>query len=151
MLTGVEAAGFGVDTDKHAATLTLGTPGVLHGSMSYLIQDADGQIIDPHSISAGLDYPGTHRASVMQCAYCCTVVLLNLYAHSVLCAYKLYCNTVATCWLRRIPADRFSRMPRFDRAPVIQSAFGCNLLAQDRSDEDRILIIYRAYLLRLRC
>eukprot|EP01025_Chloroclados_australasicus_P013052 TRINITY_DN16217_c0_g1_i1.p1 TRINITY_DN16217_c0_g1~~TRINITY_DN16217_c0_g1_i1.p1 ORF type:complete len:326 (-),score=36.65 TRINITY_DN16217_c0_g1_i1:80-919(-) len=57
-LIGIEAAGFGVDTDKHAATLTLGTPGVLHGSMSYLIQDADGQIIDPHSISAGLDYPG---------------------------------------------------------------------------------------------
>lgn len=55
---GVEAAGFGVDTDKHAATLTKGTPGVLHGSMSYLIQDADGQIVDPHSISAGLDYPG---------------------------------------------------------------------------------------------
>ena len=57
---GVEAAGFGIDTDKHAATLTMGSPGVLHGSMSYLIQDADGQIIDPHSISAGLDYPGTH-------------------------------------------------------------------------------------------
>ena len=55
---GVEAAGFGIDTDKHAATLTMGSPGVLHGSMSYLIQDADGQIIDPHSISAGLDYPG---------------------------------------------------------------------------------------------
>lgn len=55
---GVEAAGFGVDTDKHAATLTKGTPGVLHGSMSYLIQDDDGQIVDPHSISAGLDYPG---------------------------------------------------------------------------------------------
>jgi tryptophan synthase beta chain len=55
---GVEAAGFGVDTDKHAATLTMGTPGVLHGSLSYLIQDSDGQVIDPHSISAGLDYPG---------------------------------------------------------------------------------------------
>ena len=47
-----------MDTPKHAATLTKGTPGVLHGSMSYLIQDSDGQIIDPHSISAGLDYPG---------------------------------------------------------------------------------------------
>lgn len=47
-----------MDTDKHAATLTKGTPGVLHGSMSYLIQDGDGQIVDPHSISAGLDYPG---------------------------------------------------------------------------------------------
>eukprot|EP00192_Tetraselmis_astigmatica_P003931 CAMPEP_0117662604 /NCGR_PEP_ID=MMETSP0804-20121206/8140_1 /TAXON_ID=1074897 /ORGANISM="Tetraselmis astigmatica, Strain CCMP880" /LENGTH=465 /DNA_ID=CAMNT_0005469511 /DNA_START=53 /DNA_END=1450 /DNA_ORIENTATION=- len=57
-LVGVEAGGFGVDTDKHAATLTLGTPGVLHGSYSYLIQDIEGQVIDPHSISAGLDYPG---------------------------------------------------------------------------------------------
>ncbi len=57
-LIGVEAAGHGVDTDKHAATLTLGTPGVLHGAMSYLLQDADGQVIEPHSISAGLDYPG---------------------------------------------------------------------------------------------
>jgi len=57
-LIGVEAAGFGVDTDKHAATLTKGTPGVLHGSMSYVLQDEDGQVIEPHSISAGLDYPG---------------------------------------------------------------------------------------------
>lgn len=57
-LIGVEAAGFGVDTDKHAATLTKGSPGVLHGSYSYLLQDEDGQVVDPHSISAGLDYPG---------------------------------------------------------------------------------------------
>eukprot|EP00803_Ostreobium_quekettii_P002700 evm.model.scf_775.3 EVM.evm.TU.scf_775.3 scf_775:30001-33693(+) len=55
---GVEAAGEGVETDKHAATLTRGSPGVLHGSMSYLLQDKEGQIVDPHSISAGLDYPG---------------------------------------------------------------------------------------------
>jgi tryptophan synthase beta chain len=57
-LIGVEAGGEGVDTPKHAATLTKGTPGVLHGSYSYLIQDDDGQVVDPHSISAGLDYPG---------------------------------------------------------------------------------------------
>jgi tryptophan synthase beta chain len=57
-LIGVEAAGHGVDTEKHAATLTKGTPGVLHGSFSYLLQDSEGQVIDPHSISAGLDYPG---------------------------------------------------------------------------------------------
>lgn len=57
-LIGVEAAGFGTNTDKHAATLTMGEIGVLHGAMSYLLQDADGQIIEPHSISAGLDYPG---------------------------------------------------------------------------------------------
>ncbi|KAG2299374.1 hypothetical protein Bca52824_035846 [Brassica carinata] len=57
-LIGVEAAGFGVDSGKHAATLTKGDVGVLHGAMSYLLQDDDGQIIEPHSISAGLDYPG---------------------------------------------------------------------------------------------
>merc|ERR1711871_870118 len=56
-LIGVEAAGDGVDTNRHAATLTKGTPGVLHGSMSYLLQSGDGQIIEPHSVSAGLDYP----------------------------------------------------------------------------------------------
>ncbi|XP_042060890.1 tryptophan synthase beta chain 1-like [Salvia splendens] len=57
-LIGVEAAGFGLDSGKHAATLTKGEIGVLHGAMSYLLQDEDGQIIEPHSISAGLDYPG---------------------------------------------------------------------------------------------
>ena len=57
-LIGVEAAGEGVETDKHAATLTRGRVGVLHGAMSYLLQDAEGQITEAHSISAGLDYPG---------------------------------------------------------------------------------------------
>jgi tryptophan synthase beta chain len=55
---GVEAAGDGVNTPRHAATLTKGTPGVLHGARSYLLQDKDGQIQEAHSISAGLDYPG---------------------------------------------------------------------------------------------
>ncbi|MBE8970218.1 tryptophan synthase subunit beta [Nostocales cyanobacterium LEGE 12452] len=55
---GIEAAGEGVNTEKHAATLTKGRIGVLHGAMSYLLQDEDGQIIEAHSISAGLDYPG---------------------------------------------------------------------------------------------
>ncbi|MEQ9369592.1 MAG: tryptophan synthase subunit beta [Coleofasciculus chthonoplastes F3-SA18-01] len=57
-LIGVEAAGEGVTSTKHAATLTLGRPGVLHGAMSYLLQDTDGQVVEAHSISAGLDYPG---------------------------------------------------------------------------------------------
>ncbi|WP_235849073.1 MULTISPECIES: tryptophan synthase subunit beta [Bacillaceae] len=57
-LIGVEAAGKGVDTNEHAATLTKGSVGVLHGSMSYLLQDEWGNIIEPYSISAGLDYPG---------------------------------------------------------------------------------------------
>ncbi len=57
-MIGVEAAGKGVDTDQHAATLMKGSPGVLHGNRTYLIQDENGQIIETHSISAGLDYPG---------------------------------------------------------------------------------------------
>src|SRR5688572_30683891 len=57
-LVGVEAAGEGLDSGRHSASLTSGTPGVLHGSLSYLLQDAAGQVHPAHSISAGLDYPG---------------------------------------------------------------------------------------------
>jgi len=57
-LVGVEAAGHGLETGRHGAALARGTPGVLHGSRSYVLQDPDGQIIEAHSISAGLDYPG---------------------------------------------------------------------------------------------
>ncbi len=57
-LIGGEAGGLGISTGKHAASLTAGSPGVLHGNRTYLMQDADGQIQDTHSISAGLDYPG---------------------------------------------------------------------------------------------
>ena len=57
-LVGVEAAGHGIASGEHAATLVAGTPGTLHGAKSYLLQDAEGQIYEPHSISAGLDYPG---------------------------------------------------------------------------------------------
>tara|TARA_B100001245_G_C22672803_1_gene329206 strand:- start:38 stop:625 length:588 start_codon:yes stop_codon:yes gene_type:complete len=57
-LVGVEAGGEGVGTGKHASTLVAGEVGVLHGSKSYLLQDDDGQIMEAHSISAGLDYPG---------------------------------------------------------------------------------------------
>ncbi len=55
---GIEAGGLGLETDKHGASLAKGSPGVLHGQMSYLLQDEDGQILEAHSISAGLDYPG---------------------------------------------------------------------------------------------
>jgi tryptophan synthase beta chain len=57
-LIGVEAGGEGIDSDKHAASLVKGSVGVLHGSKSYLLQDASGQVLETHSISAGLDYPG---------------------------------------------------------------------------------------------
>jgi tryptophan synthase beta chain len=55
---GIEAGGHGIDTDNHGASLEKGSPGILHGQMSYLLQDNDGQILEAHSISAGLDYPG---------------------------------------------------------------------------------------------
>ena len=57
-LIGVEAAGCGIDTDKHAATLTLGVEGIFHGMRTYLLQSESGQVVEAHSISAGLDYPG---------------------------------------------------------------------------------------------
>ena len=57
-LIGVEAAGHGIDSGKHAASITAGSPGVLHGNRTYLLQDKNGQIIETHSVSAGLDYPG---------------------------------------------------------------------------------------------
>ncbi|CAG0950977.1 partial tryptophan synthase, partial [Rhodocyclaceae bacterium] len=57
-LIGVEASGHGIESGKHAASLTAGTPGVLHGNRTYLLQDKNGQIIETHSVSAGLDYPG---------------------------------------------------------------------------------------------
>jgi tryptophan synthase beta chain len=55
---GVEAGGRGLETGAHAAPLSVGSPGVLHGNRTYLMQDDDGQILDTHSVSAGLDYPG---------------------------------------------------------------------------------------------
>jgi tryptophan synthase beta chain len=57
-LVGVEAGGFGLDTGMHGASLIAGTPGVIHGSFTYLLQDDEGQVLEAHSISAGLDYPG---------------------------------------------------------------------------------------------
>jgi tryptophan synthase beta chain len=57
-LIGVEAAGHGLESGKHAATLCAGRPGVLHGNRTYLLQDENGQIVETHSVSAGLDYPG---------------------------------------------------------------------------------------------
>ncbi|SIN02688.1 tryptophan synthase subunit beta [Mycobacteroides abscessus subsp. abscessus] len=73
-LYGFEAGGDGVETGRHAATITLGRPGMLHGAMTYLMQDEDGQTIESHSISAGLDYPGVgpehaHLADIGRVSY----------------------------------------------------------------------------------
>jgi tryptophan synthase beta chain len=57
-LVGIEAAGFGIETGRHGASIGAGSPGILHGSMTYMLQDDDGQVVEAHSVSAGLDYPG---------------------------------------------------------------------------------------------
>ena len=57
-LIGVEAGGEGIETGRHGASLCAGSPGVLHGALSYLLQDGDGQVLETHSLAAGLDYPG---------------------------------------------------------------------------------------------
>ena len=89
-LVGVEAAGKGVETKYHAATLTKGSPGVLHGSRSYLLQDDQGQIIEPHSISAGLDYPGVgpihaHLHDIKRASYLAVTDEMAIKAAKLLC------------------------------------------------------------------
>lgn len=89
---GFEAAGDGVDTGRHAATITLGRPGVLHGARSYLMQDEDGQTIESHSISAGLDYPGVGPEH----AYLADLGRVNYEAITdveAMDAFKLLCRT----------------------------------------------------------
>jgi len=81
-LVGAEAAGKGLDNQQHAATLTLGTPGVLHGSHSLLLQDPYGQITEPYSVSAGLDYPGVGplHAYLKQTGRCRYIAITDLEA-----------------------------------------------------------------------
>ena len=92
-LVGVEAAGKGIDTNQHAATLSTGRPGVLHGNRTYLIQDENGQIIETHSISAGLDYPGVgpEHAWLKDCGRAEYVAITDdeaLEAFHTLCRYE---------------------------------------------------------------
>ncbi|WP_291046830.1 pyridoxal-phosphate dependent enzyme, partial [Herbiconiux sp.] len=91
-LFGYEAAGLGVDTPQHAATITKGRPGVLHGSRSFMLQDEDGQTLDSHSISAGLDYPGVgpeHAwlSSIGRAQY------LPVTDSAAMAAFRLLCTT----------------------------------------------------------
>ncbi|ALQ50041.1 tryptophan synthase subunit beta [Nitrosomonas ureae] len=92
-LIGVEAAGKGIDTHQHAATLSMGKPGVLHGNRTYLIQDENGQIVETHSISAGLDYPGVgpEHAWLKDCGRAEYVAITDdeaLEAFHTLCRYE---------------------------------------------------------------
>jgi tryptophan synthase beta chain len=89
-LLGVEAGGDGFDTGRHAATITAGDVGVLHGARSYLLQDEDGQTIESHSISAGLDYPGVgpehaHLAATGRATYVPATDAEAMAAFDLLC------------------------------------------------------------------
>ncbi len=89
-LVGVEAGGSGVESGKHAATLVAGRPGVLHGALSYLLQDANGQVTETHSISAGLDYPGvgpehSYLRATGRAAYVAADDTAALHAFQTLC------------------------------------------------------------------
>jgi tryptophan synthase beta chain len=92
-LIGVEAGGSGITSGKHAATLVAGRPGILHGAFSYLLQDEDGQVIETHSISAGLDYPGVGpELSYLRATGRATYVAAGdsdaLMAFQLLCQYE---------------------------------------------------------------
>ena len=89
-LIGLEAGGDGVETGRHAATITGGTPGVLHGARSYLLQDENGQTVESHSISAGLDYPGvgpehSYLSDIGRAEYRAITDAEAMYAFSLLC------------------------------------------------------------------
>lgn len=91
-LVGVEGAGRGIETGQHSATLSAGCPGVLHGSLSYVLQDGEGQISVAHSISAGLDYPGvgpehSHLKDSGRVKY------TSVTDNEALSAFKLLCRT----------------------------------------------------------
>ncbi len=91
-LIGVEAAGRGLETGEHAASLVAGRPGVLHGTKSYVLQDSDGQIRETHSISAGLDYPGVGpEHSYLKDAGRATYVAVN--DQEALEGFQLLCRT----------------------------------------------------------
>jgi tryptophan synthase beta chain len=116
-LVGVEAAGKGITTGYHSATLTAGTPGVLHGSLSYLLQDADGQVSPAHSISAGLDYPGvgpehSHLRDIGRVTYDTATDAEALDAFQVLCRLEGIIPALETAhalaWIQR-SAGRWTR------------------------------------------
>jgi tryptophan synthase beta chain len=109
-LVGVEAAGKGVATGHHSATLTAGTPGVLHGSFSYLLQNADGQVSPAHSISAGLDYPGvgpehSHLRDIGRVTYDTATDAEALEAFQMLCRLEGIIPALETAhalaWIQR--------------------------------------------------
>jgi len=91
-IVGVEAGGYGLDSGKHAATLVKGEEGVLHGSWSYVLQDDNGQIVETHSISAGLDYPGV-GPELSHMKYTGRARFVAITDDEALEGFKLLCRT----------------------------------------------------------
>lgn len=120
---GVEAAGLGLESGKHAATLVAGREGILHGSRSYVLQDADGQVIETHSISAGLDYPGVgpEHAFLKETNRATYVPITDSEA---LDAFQLLCRTEGI-------------IPALESSHAV--AFGVKL-AGERSPQETVLI-----------
>jgi tryptophan synthase beta subunit len=120
---GVEAAGYGLESGKHAATLVAGREGILHGSRSYVLQDADGQVIETHSISAGLDYPGVgpEHAFLKETNRATYVPITD---EEALDAFQLLCRTEGI-------------IPALESSHAV--AFGVKL-AKERSPQETILI-----------
>ncbi|CCF84032.1 tryptophan synthase subunit beta [Nitrolancea hollandica] len=122
-LHGAEAAGLGIESGKHAATLTAGRVGVLHGSRSYVLQDADGQILEAHSISAGLDYPGVgpEHSYLKDCGRATYHAITDQQA---LEGFKLLCRTEGI-------------IPALESAHAVYLA---SRLAAERGPEDIVLV-----------
>lgn len=126
-LIGLEAGGHGVDTDQHAATISGGRPGVLHGAKSFLLQDEDGQTVESHSISAGLDYPGvgpqhSFLASIGRAQY------RPVTDAQAMDAFKLLCQTEGI-------------IPAIESAHALAGAIELGLEARAAGETDTVILV----------
>jgi tryptophan synthase beta chain len=137
-MIGVEAAGYGIATGKHAASLNGGEPGVLHGNRTFLLQDADGQIIDAHSISAGLDYPGIgpEHAWLHDVG---RVEYTSITDHEALAAFHQCCRLEGI-----IPAleSAHALAEVFKRAPILPSDHLMVVNLSGRGDKDMQTVMH---------
>ena len=120
-IVAVEAAGKGLDTEEHAAAIAKGTPGILHGARSYLIQDDDGQVVEPHSISAGLDYPGigpehSWLADIGRVQFASATDTEALDAFQLLCRTEGIIPALEPC---HALAEIIKRAPQMDKDQII--------------------------------
>ena len=136
-LVGVEAAGLGIDTGKHSASICAGRPGILHGSRTYVLQDSNGQIVNAHSVAAGLDYPGVgpqHAlwADTGRVEYCCVTDKEALTAFHSLTRLEGIIPALESCHALAEAAKRAKRMKRSQSIIV-------NLSGRGDKDLDSVL------------